>query len=223
MRKYTEEDYLLLSGIQHYIFCKRQWALIHVEQQWEENYRTIDGIIMHRNAHDKNFREKRGDVIITRGMSISSRELGIVGECDVVEFHEDEENGISIPKMQGKYRVIPIEYKRGEPKEDDCDVLQLTAQAMCLEEMLCCSISEGYLYYGANRRRVSIKFTEQLRNAVRDTFKEMHDLFDRGYTPKVKENKRCNACSLKNICLPFMDDKRSVSSYIRKQLKEMND
>lgn len=223
MKRYTEDDYLMLSGIQHYIFCKRQWALIHIEQQWAENYRTIDGVIMHRNAHDHNFREKRGDIVITRGMAISSAELGIAGECDVVEFHRDSECGVEIPKMEGMYRVIPVEYKRGEPKEDDCDVLQLTAQALCLEEMLCCSIPEGFLYYGTNRRRIRIKFTEQLRETVRETFEEMHHLLEKGHTPEVRRTKACNACSLKDICLPFMENKLSVSAYICKQLEEMDD
>ena len=135
MRHYLEEEYLMLSGIQHFIFCRRQWALIHVEQQWEENYRTVDGKIMHCHAHDGDFFEKRGELLITRGMAVSSAELGISGMCDVVEFRKDE-NGIKLHGYEGNYNVIPIEYKRGKPKENLSDKLQLTAQALCLEEML---------------------------------------------------------------------------------------
>ena len=143
---YPEDAYLMLSGIQHFAFCRRQWALIHLEQQWEENVRTMDGNLMHERVHDDSIREKRGDRIITRAMAVSSPRLGLSGECDAVEFHRDK-NGIPVFGMEGTFRIVPVEYKRGSPKENDCDVLQLTAQALCLEDMLCCEIPEGFLYY----------------------------------------------------------------------------
>lgn len=217
MGYYKEDDYLMLSGIQHYIFCPRQWALIHIEQQWEENYRTVDGNIMHKNAHDDSFHEKRGDVITTRGMAVSSSRLGISGECDIVEFHKDPA-GIKIPGQEGKFSVIPIEYKRGKPKADDCDVMQLTAQAICLEDMLCCEIPFGFLYYGETRHRTKVEFDEHIRTKTLQTIAEMHALYDKHYTPKGKRTKACNACSLKNICLPMICGKLSASEYMHSYL-----
>ncbi len=214
---YSEDDYLKLSGIQHFAFCRRQWALIHIEQQWEENFRTTDGKIMHENVHNHDFNEKRGDLVITRAMAVSSARLGVSGECDAVELRRSD-CGIELYGLDGKYTVTPVEYKRGEPKEDDCDVLQLTAQAMCLEDMLCCNIPFGYLYYGEIRRRVKVMFDKDIRQRVEDMLKEMHELYRRKYTPKVKRRKSCNACSLKNICLPVICGNKSALSYIRDTL-----
>ena len=145
--EYNEEDYLMLSGIQHFEFCRRQWALIHFEQLWDENLRTVEGDIMHKRAHNEALTESRNGVITTRGMAVFSRKLGISGICDVVEFIRDDVNGYDIYKREGKYQIVPVEYKRGEPKEGLEDILQVVLQAMCLEEMLCCKVDKGYLYY----------------------------------------------------------------------------
>lgn len=217
MMEYREEDYLMLSGIQHYSFCPRQWALIHIEQQWSENYFTILGNIMHQNAHDKGFIEKRNNKIITRGMSVFSRTLGVRGDCDVVEFHKDKE-GISLKNYEERYLPIPVEYKRGKPKEHDADVLQLCAQAMCLEEMLVCTVKKGYLYYGESKRRVMIEFDLELRQKVSTTFERMHQLYNKRHTPKVKVSKACKACSLSEVCLPKLNKKISVTEYMEKNL-----
>ena len=219
MKRYSEDEYLMLSGIQHYVFCRRQWALIHIEQQWEENYHTVDGNIMHKRAHDDSFHEKRGDLIIARGMAVSSPYLGISGECDVVEFRRDE-NGISLHGQEETYSVTPVEYKRGAPKADESDKLQLAAQAMCLEDMLCCQIPAGYLYYGETRRRTKVDIDKALREQTKHVLEEMHELFHRGHTPKVKRTKACNACSLKNICLPVLCGKKTASEYMDTHMKE---
>lgn len=215
---YGEEDYLMLSGIQHFAFCRRQWAMIHIEQQWAENYRTTAGELMHKKAHDDASFEKRGDLLIIRGMRISSRNLGLSGQCDVVEFHQDE-NGVSLFGYDGKWKPIPVEYKRGTPKENNADELQLCAQAMCLEEMLQVYVQDGYLYYGENRRRSHVDFTDSLREEVRTAAKEMHELFQRGYTPNVKPTKKCKACSLENLCLPKLQKTVKVREYIEKGIK----
>lgn len=216
---YSEDEYLMLSGIQHFVFCRRQWALIHIEQQWEENYRTADGAVIHRNVHDADFHEKRGDTVISRAMAVSSARLGISGECDAVEFREDS-SGIEIFGLEGRYSVTPIEYKRGSPKEDESDIMQLAAQAMCLEEMLCCEIKTAYLFYNETRRRTRVDITEDLRQRTEKTLKEMHELFSRRYTPKVRRNKACNACSLKNICLPVLCSEKSAKAHIMSMLRE---
>ena len=216
--EYREEDFLMLSGIQHFTFCKRQWALIHIEQQWAENLRTVEGNIMHENAHNGLLREKRGSTVISRGMSVFSRSLGINGVCDVVEFRQCN-NGIEIRGLEGRYDVFPVEYKKGKPKENDADILQLTAQAMCLEEMLVCTIEKGYLYYGEQRRRVEVLFTESLREKVRTCCSEMHEMYNQRRTPRVKTSKACNACSLKDICLPKLCRNRSAQKYIKDMIK----
>ena len=215
---YKEDEYLQLSGLQHFRFCRRQWALIHIESLWAENLRTVDGQILHERAHDPGLREKRPGLIVVRGMAVSSRTLGVSGACDVVEFRRGED-GISLSGREGLWKPYPVEYKRGESKTNDCDMLQLCAQAMCLEEMLCCSIPEGALYYGQPRRRQRVELTAEMRQKVRDMLLEMHDYYRRGYTPKVKPSKGCNACSMKELCLPKLIRSRPVREYLRKAME----
>lgn len=217
--EYREEDFLQLSGIQHFAFCRRQWALIHIEQQWQENLRTIEGAILHERAHDKFFTEKRGDVLISRGMAIFSRSLGFSGECDIVEFHSSK-HGVSIFGRDGQYLPIPIEYKRGIPKENDADILQLCAQAICLEEMLLCNVDVGYLFYGQTNRRLEVQITEQLRNRVGAMSEEMHEYYKKRYTPKVKQSKACSSCSLKDVCIPKLSSIETAKQYIQRRIKE---
>ncbi len=215
---YNEEEYLMLSGIQHFAFCRRQWALIHIEQQWAENYRTTAGELMHKKAHDAEAFEKRGELLIARGLRIFSRELGLSGQCDVVEFHLDED-GIGLFGYDGKWKPIPVEYKRGTPKENNADELQLCAQAVCLEEMLQTEIPAGYLYYGENRRRSKVEFTGDLRETVKNAATEMHALFQRGHTPNAKPDKKCKACSLEGLCVPKLQKAIKVRKYIEQGIQ----
>ena len=217
---YTEDEYLMLSGIQHFCFCRRQWALIHIEQQWAENYHTIAGNLMHDRAHDEKLVEKRGDKLTVRGMRIASPRLGISGQCDVVEFLKTAD-GITLPDYEGYWRVCPREYKKGEGKDGPEDRLQLCAQAMCLEEMLVTEIPKGYLFYGKTRHREEVCFTEELRDEVRQITEEMHQLFARGYTPKTKHSVRCKACSLADLCLPKLQKNKNVSDYIAEMTGEV--
>ena len=216
---YAEEDYIMLSGIQHFAFSRRQWALIHIEQQWEENYKTTAGELMHKKAHEEGSFEKRGDLLVTRGLRIASHELGFSGQCDVVEFHQDK-NGITVFGYDGKWSLIPVEYKHGRPKEHNADELQICAQAICLEEMFQTSIDEGFLYYGENRRRSKVIFGADLRNEVKNISNEMHELFHKGYTPKVKPSKQCKACSLENLCVPKLQKIVKVSTYIEQSIHD---
>ena len=215
----NEDNYLMLSGIQHFQFCKRQWALIHIEQQWEENVRTIEGQHLHEKADNPYIREKRGDRLIVRAMPVKSSKLKISGICDIVEFIKDN-SGVEIDGAEGKYVAYPVEYKRGKPKMNDSDVLQLAAQAMCLEEMLLCEINKGYLFYNETKHRVEISLTDEIKNKVRSIFIEMHEYYKRNYTPKVKTGSFCNNCSLQDICLPKIMNKRSVKSYIEGMINE---
>jgi len=216
---YKEEEYLSLSGIQHFEFCRRQWALIHIEQQWEENVKTMEGNLLHKKAHDSLRTESRGDILITRGLPVFSAELGVYGVCDIVEFHYSE-IGVTLSGRSGKYLPCPVEYKRGRPKQSDMDCLQLTAQAICLEEMLCCTIKSGFLYYGEIHHRVEVNFTRVLRDKVKKHFDEMHQYYNRRYTPKVRPTKQCNACSLKNICLPVLCKNKKAAAFVDRMIKE---
>lgn len=217
--EYEEDNYLMLSGIQHFAFCRRQWALIHIEQQWQENERTVEGDLLHKRAHDVWAVENRPDVVVSRGLAVHSRKMGVSGACDIVEFQKDPD-GVTLHGHRGLYKAYPIEYKKGKPKDIPIDILQLTAQAMCLEEMLSASILDGAIYYGEIRHREKVLFTEELREQVRSDFEEMHRLFDRKYTPKVKWSKSCNACSLKDICMPKLGKTPSVKDYVRDRISE---
>lgn len=217
---YAEEDFLQLSGLQHFAFCRRQWALIHIENQWAENERTVDGVLMHKKAHDRELEESRGDRLIKRGVSVYCAELGISGQCDVLEYYQSD-TGIPLNGKEGLWQPYPVEYKRGSPKENSADALQLCAQAMCLETMLCCDIPEGALYYGEIRRREYVRLDQELRDQVRQMLIQMHSLYKRGYTPKVKPTKSCNACSLRELCLPKLLKSRSVSAYLKAAVEEL--
>lgn len=213
------DNYLMLSGIQHFVFCKRQWALIHIEQQWAENQKTVEGSIVHEKADQPYLREKRGNKVIVRSMPVQSHQLKINGICDVVEFIKDNE-GIFIPSLNDKYMIYPIEYKRGKSKEHKADILQLVAQVICLEEMLVCKIDTAYIYYNETRQRQRINISNDLRTEVANIFKSMHDMYRKRHTPKVKSGSWCKQCSLKDICLPKLMNVETGSKYIERMLKE---
>ncbi|MFZ3076711.1 MAG: CRISPR-associated protein Cas4 [Psychrobacter glacincola] len=215
----SEEDYLLLSGIQHMAFCERQWALIHIEQAWAENVRTMEGKHLHERTDDPFEDETRKDVRIVRAMPVVSKKLGFRGVADVVEFHRTEEasEGVAVrlKNRKGCWRPCPVEYKRGRPKRDDRDAVQLCAQAMALEEMLNVAIDSGFLYYGQIRHREHIISNKVLRDRVEELSKKMHEMMAEGKTPKAVKGKHCSLCSLKEICQPELTiRKRSVEEYL---------
>lgn len=214
----NEEDYLPLSGIQHFCFCRRQWALIHIEQQWAENLHTVEGALLHHRVHDPYRSEKHRQVIAAASLPVFSRALGARGVCDLVEFHQHQA-GVPLFGREGAYLPVPVEYKKGAPKQHDADILQLTAQAICLEEMFLCHVPEGYLYYGETGRRVKVMIDQTRRQQVIAAFQEMHQLFRRGHTPKVKTGRHCRACSLASICLPKLCKNRSAASYIQSRIQ----
>lgn len=193
--------------------------MIHIEQQWEENVLTVEGGHIHRIADQPLIREKRGDKLIVRALPVRSRRLGVSGVCDVVEFVRHPE-GISLAGEEGLYLPFPVEYKRGKPKKDDSDRSQLIAQLMCLEEMLVCELSLGYLYYDEIKHRVEVPVTPADKERVSNIFEEMRHYYQKRHTPKVKTGPHCRSCSLSGICLPEMMSKRTVSSYIESRLEE---
>lgn len=204
---------LQISGLQHFSFCRRQWALIHIEQQWAENYYTADGDIFHERSDDPYTPEKRGGLIVSHALPVRSDRLGMSGTCDVVEFRTSPD-GVPIAGREGLWLPVPVEFKRGKSKEIDADRLQLCTQAICLEEMLCCpKIGCGYLFYGETRRREEVGLTDELRAEVESMLTEMRVLYERGYTPRVKQSGKCRSCSLRDICLPRLERRRSAREY----------
>ncbi|NMD43782.1 MAG: CRISPR-associated protein Cas4 [Firmicutes bacterium] len=193
--KYEEEDLLPLSGIQHFAFCERQWGLIHVENQWVENLRTAEGRLLHERVDDPYFTESRGEVRIIRSVPLQSRSLGLFGIADVLEIHRNQDG-----QSSSAYSIV--EYKRGKPKPDDRDEVQLCAQAICLEEMLGMTLVYGYMYYGETRHRHRVEFNDQLRTRVKILADKMHLLFAHGITPPTVKGSHCKNCSMKDVCLP---------------------
>ena len=205
---YSDEDLIPLSALQHFLFCERQCALIHVEQQWAENLFTAEGKIVHTRAHSGS-RESRAAGTTEFGVPIRSLALGLSGKTDAVEFGADGS-------------TLVVEYKRGRPKAGNADQVQLCAQAMCLEEMRGESIREGALYYGKTRRRMAVIFDDALREATRLAAEKVHALIEGGLTPlPVYLPAKCPRCSLLRICMPRKLGRRtSVDRYFARVLKE---
>ncbi len=218
---YSEDDMLMLSGIQHFRFCPRQWALIHIDQQWEENRLTIEGQILHHHVDDPFYRQKCGDLITLRAVHIASHELGLYGISDAIELHpsSSEEDTILHPKYPGRWQPVIVEYKHGKPKKNEIDEVQLAAQVMCLEEMYRIHIPYGAFFYGELRHRVQVDITDELRQIVRDCAWEMHQLFEKTLLPKAEYGKHCEKCSLKEICMPKMEQCcTAASTYLKNNL-----
>ena len=224
--KYQDDELLALSGLQHYAFCPRQWALIHLEQLWQENLRTAEGRIMHDKAHNPDIEDARNGVVTLRAVVLVSYELGLNGVADVIEMYrvdDAEQPGISIQGYKGRYQPCPVEYKRGRPKKDDRDAVQLCAQAICLEEMYGVYIEKGFLFYGQTRRRQEIVFDAKLRERVARLANQMHLSFDEGTTPPASRKVRCDLCSMLDVCLPKVTLKaKPVSAFIAQQIDAGN-
>jgi CRISPR-associated exonuclease Cas4 len=187
----SEDDFIQLSAIQHYAYCPRQCALIHLDMAWSENLYTAEGRLLHAKA-DSGAVEIRGDVQTVTGLRLRSERLGVSGKADVVEFHRRE--GVWLP--------FPVEYKRGRPKRHDSDRLQLCMQALCLEEMLSVGVPRGALFYGKTRRREEVVFSEELREKTAALARDVHDLLRRTELPPPAADERCPQCSLLELCLP---------------------
>ncbi len=200
------------------MFCERQWGLIHIEQLWEENRLTAEGRVLHEKAHQAGS-EGRPGMRIARGLRLRSLRLGLAGQADVVEFHR-EAGGASVPGLDGLWRAHPVEYKRGRPKRDSCDEVQLCAQALCLEEMFGCAVREGALYYGEPRRRDVVELGARLRSQVEALARKMHELHHAGRTPVAVYQPKCRSCSLVLPCMPRVIAKpRRVADYLAEALK----
>ncbi len=206
-KTYEVDEFIFLSALNHYLYCPRRCALIHIEQIWNENLFTSEGMIMHEKV-DTAKKESRGKVRIEYNMPLRSVKLGLVGKADVVEFHKDGDMWIP----------VPVEYKRGKPKQDYTDRVQLCAQALCLEEMMAVQIPKGALFYGQTKHRQEVEFDCTLRKKTEDAAKELHSLISSGNTPKPEYSRKCTNCSLVDICLPKIS--RKASNYLMKMIDE---
>lgn len=219
---YIEDEMLMLSGIQHFMFCPRQWALIHIEQQWADNKLTAEGNILHQNVDNPFYRQKNGDVITLRSLHIASKELGLYGITDAVELvpSDSPRDAITHNRYKGFWKLYPVEYKRGRQKPDERDEVQLAAQAMCLEEMYGINIPYGALYYNEVKHREVVSISDTLRHTTRQCAEQMHYIFKSGIMPKPIKTSHCRNCSLKDICLPETDNCTQVSTYLNRNLYE---
>jgi CRISPR-associated exonuclease Cas4 len=206
------DDLLPLSALQHYLYCPRQCALIHLEGVWEENRFTAEGRLLHRRV-DAGLPGARGGVAEDRSVPVRSERLGLYGIADLVERRE---NGASAAASADDM-VYPVEYKRGSPKVEDWDRAQLCAQAMCLEEMLGRDIPEGAIFYGQPRRRERVLFDARLRAVVTESCAGLHALLEGGRTPPGRYGPRCRGCSLLSRCMPKAP-RQGVEDYLLRGL-----
>jgi len=208
---YNENDLVMLSALQHFLYCPRQCALIHIEQLWSENRLTAEGRILHERVHTA-ASESRRKIRIEYDMPIRSLALGLSGRADVVEFHRQKDNS---------WQPFPVEYKRGRPKKHDADRVQLCAQALCLEEMLNTAVPAGALFYGKKRRRLEVEFDVALRQITKQAAEDLHRLLDHGQTPPPRYSKGCERCSFLEQCLPTIMGKQGrVGRYLDRMVAD---
>jgi CRISPR-associated exonuclease Cas4 len=204
MSRFSEDDLLPLSALQHLLFCERQCALIHVERVWVDNPLTVEGSHLHQRV-DAGEPESRGEVRTARALPLQNLRLGLSGKADAVELHRlpaNGEGGAVLPGASGRWRPFPVEYKRGKPKSHRADEVQLCAQALCLEEMLGTEVPAGALFYGQTRRRLEVAFDPALRRLTEESAARLHEIFTSGLTPRAIREPKCDQCSLLGVCLP---------------------
>ncbi|MBN2326738.1 MAG: CRISPR-associated protein Cas4 [Candidatus Omnitrophica bacterium] len=217
----SDEDNLIpVSAIAHMAFCPRRVALIYIEHVWEENIATLEGAHLHERVDREGRVESRGDVRLVRGLRLRSMRLGLTGKADMIEFHrlahhDDPQTGVELPHISGRWRPFPVEYKRGKLRNEEGYIAQLCAQALCLEEMLGVPVPNGAIFFGKTRRRLDVKFDDALRQKTDRLTTQLHQLFRSSQTPQAHFQKKCNFCSLKNLCLPkAMKSRHNAHWYI---------
>lgn len=224
---FSEDDLIPVSALQHLSFCERQWGLIHLEGIWGENRLTVEGRHLHERAHEDET-EVRRDLRIARGLRLRSLRLGLSGKADVVEFHlvkeADKTCGVRLEGVAGLWRPVPVEYKRGKPKLDACDEVQICAQALCIEEMTGAQVQNGMLFYGTPRRRYDVLFDAGLRGKTETLCARLHELTKARKTSAAKYEKKCESCSLIDFCMPKTVGKRTkVERYIMAAISDTAD
>jgi CRISPR-associated exonuclease Cas4 len=225
----SEANLIPLSALQHFGFCRRQCALIHLEGTWSENRLTAEGRLLHDHV-DQAHSESRRDVRTATAVRICSQRLGVIGVMDMIEFHrvesphDNDHQAIAtkLPGISGLWLPFPVEYKRGAPKAHRADEIQLCAQAYCLEEMLKLHIDHGALFYGKTRRRMDVAFDAELRRLTQETANGIHELFASGITPPPVYGKWCESCSLIEECRPRLFTKRrSARKWLEREMESV--
>jgi CRISPR-associated exonuclease Cas4 len=224
---YQDQDFIQISALQHYVFCKRQCALIHVEQAWAENHLTAEGRVLHESV-DQVKSESRKDIRNATAIRLCSATLGLTGVMDMLELHQKEgaldESGTAIaaalPNLKGFWQPFPVEYKRGKPKSHRADEIQLCAQALCLEEMLKVTINSGALFYGLPRRRTEVAFDECLRGLTKEAISGVHGMLTSGKTPPPLYTPQCRSCSLLDLCQPHICNTKSAKRWLNNTLEK---
>ena len=223
----SDESLVMLSALQHWLFCRRQCALIHLERAWSENRLTASGRVLHERV-DERKSEMRRDLRQATAVRLVSRRLGVWGVADMVEFHRadaahddaGETVAAPLPGLSGFWKPFPVEYKRGKPKSHRADEVQLCAQAICLEEMLGVSIPAGALFYGEPRRRTDVMFDAELRRLTEDAARGVRALIESGETPEPSFGKWCSSCSLVEECRPkLVASHRSARTWLEHELE----
>jgi CRISPR-associated exonuclease Cas4 len=217
---FSDEDLLPISGLQHLVFCERQWALIHMEMEWDENVLTVEGKQLHEYVHEQGTNVRSG-VRMVRGLRLRSLTLGLYGVADLVEFHPHDE-GALLHGFPGRWLPYPVEYKRGRKRYDIADEVQLCAQALCLEEMLNIAVTKGAIFYGQPRRRSEIDLTAGLREEVTRLCTRARELYDSRKLPPPRVGRHCSNCSLENVCMPNLAAKDTSVKYVSNLLKELS-
>lgn len=207
-----DKDYLHLSLLSQYYFCKRRAALILLENAWQDNEYTMEGTLSHERVHTQG-QIKRGEVISIYEFSVHSHTMKLSGKCDCIEASIDE-NGYKFPFYEGKFTLYPIEYKRGVIRNEEEYNLQLCGQAMCLEEMYGCVITKGAIFYTNSHRRVEVDFDDDLRNKVECGAKNLWDFLESKDVPHADYSAKCRKCSLYELCMPKV--KNSAKLYNKK-------
>lgn len=231
---YSESDLLPMSALSHLVYCERRAALIHLEQQWEENRFTAAGRVLHDRAHGQES-ENRSNIRVVRGLRLHSLWLGLVGVADVVEFTSlgsdptdsgsvSHKAGVTLPGVPDRWLPKPVEYKRGKPKPDRTDEVQLCAQALCLEEMLGVAVNAGAIFYGRPRRRLEVSISDDLRKDTEVLAQRLHELYDAGVTPPAVYGKKCKSCSLLETCQPKATGSRTAAGrYVDTMLRQIRE
>jgi CRISPR-associated exonuclease Cas4 len=214
-----ENERIPISSIKQYIYCKRRFALMFIDREWESNYKIVEGDILHEKVDDPFIKESRGDLFRSRSVPVYSDNLNIQGVCDLIEFIKSSD-GVKVGRKKGLWSINPIDYKNGKPEKSDADNFQLCAIAICLEEMFNTHISSGDLYYGKLRRRVKVQFTKELREKVESAIHGISELLREQSVPQKAEDQNCSMCSLLNICLPGLFDRHtSIRKAVNKLMK----
>lgn len=209
MKWSDDYDRLPLSSLKQFVYCQRRYALMYIENEWGSNYKIVEGDLLHDKVDNPFFNEKRVDTHISRSVPVYSNRLGLYGVADIVEFYKDQ-NGIEIEGKKGLWKLCPLEYKNGKPEKSSADNYQICAQAICLEEMFNTKIENGNIYYGKLKRRVLVEITKSMKDSVVIKVDEMKTLLMNNTIPEVPDDQNCSLCSLVDICMPYIIDKRKI-------------